>query len=164
MRLSVFNQIPADQAVEVLRPCIDVSRWVNEIVAARPFATTDEFYDFAVRSAAPFSHAEVTAALAHHPRIGERAAGNSAEAKLSRGEQATLTLDADVTTRLAQANAEYEARFDRVFLIRAAGRTSEEILAECQRRLHNDEATELLEVADQLRQIALLRLRGAVTD
>nr|WP_306420678.1 2-oxo-4-hydroxy-4-carboxy-5-ureidoimidazoline decarboxylase [Arthrobacter sp. JCM 19049] len=47
-------------------------------------------------------------------------------------------------------------------MIRAAGRTTEEILAECQRRLGNDDDTELREVAEQLRAIAVLRLSNAV--
>ena len=64
---------------------------------------------------------------------------------------------------LREANAAYEARFDRVFLIRAAGRSAEEILAECRRRTGSDPETERAEVADQLGQIALLRLEGALS-
>ena len=55
-------------------------------------------------------------------------------------------------------NRAYEERFDRVFLIRAAGRGAGEILAELERRLGNDDATERAETLEQLRQIALLRL------
>jgi 2-oxo-4-hydroxy-4-carboxy-5-ureidoimidazoline decarboxylase len=50
-----------------------------------------------------------------------------------------------------------------VFLIRAAGRDAEEILAELERRLGNDDATERDETVEQLRQIALLRLEQVVT-
>ena len=50
-------------------------------------------------------------------------------------------------------------RFDRVFLIRAAGRSAPEILAELDRRLGNDDAAEREETVTQLREIALLRLR-----
>ncbi|MET0813427.1 MAG: 2-oxo-4-hydroxy-4-carboxy-5-ureidoimidazoline decarboxylase, partial [Microbacterium sp.] len=55
-------------------------------------------------------------------------------------------------------------RFGRVFLIRAAGRSPEEMLAELDRRLSNDDGTEAAEATGQLAEIALLRLRGAVTD
>ena len=64
--------------------------------------------------------------------------------------------------RLRAANEAYEERFGRVFLIRAAGRSAAEILAALESRLTNDDATERRVVADQLRQIALLRLAGAV--
>jgi 2-oxo-4-hydroxy-4-carboxy-5-ureidoimidazoline decarboxylase len=50
-----------------------------------------------------------------------------------------------------------------VFLIRAAGRTSEQILANLQRRLANDPETENKVVADELRQIAMVRLAAAVS-
>lgn len=162
MHLNVFNEASAAEAAEILRPCIDVERWINDLVSARPYSSLADLNEFATRSAAPFNRDEIAAALAHHPRIGERAGGNSQEATLSRGEQAALDLNADIIERLAVANRAYEQRFDRVFLIRAAGRSSEEILAECQRRLENTDEAELAEVADQLRQIALLRLQDAV--
>lgn len=162
MKLAEFNSLDGEQAAEVLRPCIDIDRWISQIVDSRPFASHDELLRAGESSANPFTDAELDAALAHHPRIGERASGESQEAKLSRNEQATLNLDADINARLAEANRAYEERFSRVFLIRAAGRSSEEILSECQRRLGNDDITELREVSEQLRAIAVLRLSQAV--
>ena len=65
---------------------------------------------------------------------------------------------------IADGNAAYEERFGRVFLIRAAGRGPDEMLAELTRRLGNDDDTEAAEALDQLRQIALLRLRTSLED
>ena len=45
-----------------------------------------------------------------------------------------------------------------MFLIRAAGRSRQEVLDELQRRLKHDDATEAEEAKEQLRQIAALRL------
>ena len=45
-------------------------------------------------------------------------------------EQAGLGLEAQLRRRLEAGNRAYEERFDRVFLIRAAGRTGPEILAQ----------------------------------
>ena len=56
-------------------------------------------------------------------------------------------------------NAEYERRFGHVFLIRAAGRSAEEMLTELDRRLANDEDRERAEVTEQLAQITRLRLQ-----
>ena len=50
-----------------------------------------------------------------------------------------------------------------MFLIRAAGRTSEQVLSELRARLENDPTTEDAVVADELRQIAVVRLAGAVS-
>ncbi|MBF6673143.1 MULTISPECIES: 2-oxo-4-hydroxy-4-carboxy-5-ureidoimidazoline decarboxylase [Glutamicibacter] len=163
MHLDAFNELSAAEAEALLRPCVDADRWIHELISARPFATRDELTSYAMNGIAPFDPQELDAALAQHPRIGERAEGQSKEADLSRGEQASLNLDDDAAARLKVANRNYEQRFDRVFLIRAAGRSTEEILAECERRLDNDEATELAEAATQLREIAVLRLNDLLT-
>ncbi|GHD12360.1 2-oxo-4-hydroxy-4-carboxy-5-ureidoimidazoline decarboxylase [Zhihengliuella salsuginis] len=162
MDLSIFNSLPADEARTALRPCLDIDRWIDDLTAGRPYADQAALTAAAEAAANPFTNAEVTAALAHHPRIGERAEGPGAEAELSRGEQAGLDPAADTAARLVDANRAYEQRFGRVFLIRAAGRSAEEILSEATRRLENTAAREADETAGQLRQIALLRLRDAV--
>ena len=160
--LTDFNSCGPVAAASLLRPCLDVDRWVDEIVDARPYRNVEDLFAAARRAADPLTGAELEAALSHHPRIGEPAQGGSAEADLSRSEQAALKLDDDVQRRLVEGNQAYERRFGRVFLIRAAGRSSSEILGQLQVRLDNDLDTEDLVVADQLRQIALVRLAGVV--
>ncbi|WP_194201882.1 2-oxo-4-hydroxy-4-carboxy-5-ureidoimidazoline decarboxylase [Glycomyces albidus] len=84
------------------------------------------------------------------------------EAAWSRGEQArAMTADESVRAELAEANAAYERRFGRVFLICATGLTAEEILAEARRRLRNDDPTERAEARAELRKIVALRLDKA---
>lgn len=161
-RLSEFNTMSPEAADQLLRPCLDLDRWIRTLVDHRPYGSVDELTDAARRAAEGLTEAEVDAALAHHPRIGRRAEGGSAEAALSRSEQAGLSVDDDLQRRLRTANEAYEERFGRVFLIRAAGRSAEEILAALESRLAHDEETERPVVIDQLRQIALLRLAGAV--
>jgi 2-oxo-4-hydroxy-4-carboxy-5-ureidoimidazoline decarboxylase len=163
IRLRELNALDEAAAAAVLRPCLDVDRWVGEIVRGRPYASAEDLFAAARAAAHPFTTAELEAALAHHPRIGEPAGGDSAEAGLSRTEQAGLTLDGDVQRQLAEGNRAYERRFGRLFLIRAAGRSSTEILGKLHTRLGNEPDTEDAVVADQLRQIALLRLAGLVT-
>lgn len=161
--LAEFNALPPAEAAAVLRPCLDVERWVDEVVARRPYDDLTALHAAASAAADPLRGDEIDAAMAHHPRIGEKPSGSSAEADHSRREQGGLEIDADVRARLAQGNRDYEERFDRVFLIRAAGRTSEEILAQLEERLGNDDETERRIVGEQLREIALLRLAGVVT-
>ncbi|RBP63478.1 2-oxo-4-hydroxy-4-carboxy-5-ureidoimidazoline decarboxylase [Brevibacterium sanguinis] len=161
MDLNDFNRLPADEAHEVLRPCLDVDRWIDGVVAARPYDDVESILESSRRSANPLHEDEIARALSHHPRIGEKAKGDSAEAALSSREQAGLgAIDGSVAERLARGNAAYEERFDRVFLIRAAGRDPEEILAELERRMDNSEEAELAEVGEQLHQIAETRLTG----
>ncbi|MFB9660899.1 2-oxo-4-hydroxy-4-carboxy-5-ureidoimidazoline decarboxylase [Glycomyces mayteni] len=84
------------------------------------------------------------------------------EAEWSRSEQArAMTADAAVRAELADANAAYEERFGRVFLICATGLAAEDILAAARRRLANDEPTERAETRAELRKIVAFRLGKA---
>jgi 2-oxo-4-hydroxy-4-carboxy-5-ureidoimidazoline decarboxylase len=58
---------------------------------------------------------------------------------------------------LAAANVAYEARFGFVFLVRAAGRSAEDMLALALDRLGHDELTEQPVVRAELAQIVRLR-------
>ncbi len=164
MLLEHFNDAETAEAMAVLRPCIDIERWCSEIIAARPFADLGELLNCARTVADPFTDDEVASAMAHHPRIGERAAGASTEASLSRKEQSAVDpTDSAIVTALAEGNRAYEAKFDQVFLIRAAGRTPQEIIDTLHQRMKNTAEEENLIVAQQLREIALLRLEGAMS-
>lgn len=138
---------------EALLDCLAVPRWADEVLAGAPYADRQTLLAAADAAARVLTDEEIAQALSGHPRIGERGAARS------RREQAGVDpSDGDVATRLAAGNIAYENRFDRIFLIRAAGRDAEELLGELTRRLANDDATERNEVVDNLRQIALLRL------
>ncbi|MCO4276823.1 2-oxo-4-hydroxy-4-carboxy-5-ureidoimidazoline decarboxylase [Pseudarthrobacter sp. HLT3-5] len=161
MHLEQFNTAGRPEATDFLRPCLDIERWIDELADARPYSTFHALLAAGRSAANPFTPAEIEAALAHHPRIGERAQGDSAEARLSQSEQAGLGVaDAAVAEALAEGNQAYEEKFGQVFLIRAAGRSREEILAALNTRLaHTPEAEQSI-IGQQLREIAALRLEG----
>lgn len=164
MDLVAFNELDARAAAAEVRVWADIPAWVEAVVGARPFASIAEAEEVADAAARAWTPGDLDAALAHHPRIGQRPTDTGAEADASRREQASMsTASDDVTDAIARANAAYEERFGRVFLIRAAGRTPAEMLAEAERRLENEPSVETAEALDQLRQIALLRLRSALT-
>lgn len=162
MKLLEFNTLPEQGAVDLLLACAHVERWAREIASARPFASMAELLEAPARFANPWTEEEIDSALHRHPRIGERAKGEDADAKMSRAEQARLGIDDDIQRRLDAGNAAYEEKFGFVFLIRAAGRSAEEILASLDERMNNSPETERLIAADQLRQIAALRLEGMI--
>lgn len=163
MKLEEFNTAVRGDAIAVLRPCIDVTRWCEQVADRRPYDSVADLIAEATIAAEPFTDDEIERALAHHPRIGERAEGSGREAAYSRAEQAGVDpADADVQRALREGNLAYEERFGRVFLIRAAGRDAREILTALRQRLSNDDDTEKRVVGEQLREIALLRLKGAM--
>jgi allantoicase len=151
---------PADLTAE-LTACLAAPSWVSAVAGARPHGSAERWLAAADAAYRALDDAEVGAALAAHPRIGRSPAGTSREAALSRGEQAAVSRAGDeVRAAIAEGNAAYEDRFGRVFLIRAAGRAPDEILTALRRRLAQDDAAELAEAREQLRQIMLLRLAG----
>jgi 2-oxo-4-hydroxy-4-carboxy-5-ureidoimidazoline decarboxylase len=157
-----FNDLPDDDARALLLGCLSVPRWAEEVLAGRPYVDRLDLIDAADAAARQLTDEDLEAALSGHPRIGERAeAGHNAAA--SAGEQAGVDASAgDTAARLAAGNTAYEQRFGHVFLIRAAGRDADQVLAELDRRLANDDEAERAETVDNLRQIAILRLEKAI--
>lgn len=162
--LRELDEASEAEADRLLRACCASTTWVTRVREGRPYATPERLLDAADRACRELSPADVEEALAAHPRIGERAQGAGTDARWSRQEQASVA-DADARTRerLREGNLAYESRFDRVFLVRAAGRTPQELLAELERRLGNDPDTEQSEVVEQLAQITRLRVEKLLT-
>ena len=166
MTIEEFNGLDGRAAASLLATCAEVESWVAQVAAGRPFASREALLAHAAKTAQGWTRADVDAALATHPRIGEKPKVSSigaANAAHSATEQAAMSTAEDgVRDAIATGNAAYESRFGRVFLIRAAGRSPEQILAALTARLGNDDATEDAVVAGELREIALLRLEQAV--
>lgn len=161
--LDAFNTLPEDEARARLQSCLAVPRWVEDVLAGRPYRDPESLWGRAEEGASHLDDAELQMALDRHPRIGERPSESGHDAAFSQREQAGVDgSDPDVTRRLAEGNRSYEQRFDHVFLIRAAGRSAPEILEELERRLGNDDAAERQETVTQLKEIAMLRLRRVV--
>jgi 2-oxo-4-hydroxy-4-carboxy-5-ureidoimidazoline decarboxylase len=164
LTLPQFNALPEAEARVVLEGCCASRPWADAVLRGRPYPTREVLLSAAEGACLELPPADLDEALAGHPRIGEAAAGDGASARLSRHEQAAVVgADSSVQERLRLANAAYEQRFSRVFLIRAAGRDPEEILAELRRRLANDPHAERAEVARELADITGRRLEGLVT-
>lgn len=163
MELTLFNQLPAEQALAAIAHCVAILHWQQALVAARPYPSVAALLATGDSLARQWQSDDLQAALAAHPRIGERASGSDKQATLSHGEQSAMQqADRSLQQAMQQGNQAYEARFGRVFLIRAKGRSAEQMLAELQRRLQNDQQAEQQEALDQLREITLLRLEESI--
>jgi OHCU decarboxylase len=156
-RLTWFNALPVDEAVEVLLGVCHSRRWATGVGAGRPFVDVGSVLECADETWLALESRDWLEALAAHPRIGELG-GRSSES--SAREQAGVALaPADVQEAIAAGNADYEARFGHVFLISAEGRSTEEILANLRSRLANDPSMELRVAAEEHRRITRLRLQ-----
>ena len=162
MDLQEFNSAPADRLRPMLAACCDVPRWVDGILAKRPYGDLAALTAVADQTLRELDDDEVDRALQAHPRIGDRAQGAGTEAAWSRNEQSGVGDDPDVREALAEGNREYEQRFGRVFLICATGLSAQDMLTSLRHRLTHDESTEAPVVREELRKIALLRLAKVV--
>lgn len=161
---TLVDRLPEPEARALLTSCLAAPGWVEGMLAGRPYADRAALLAHGRQLAELLTEEDVETALARHPRIGERA-GDSHDAELSASEQAGVDHgDEEVAAALRAGNQAYEQRFDRVFLIRAAGRSSREILDELRRRLGGSDESESREVAEQLGEIALLRLAALVPE
>ncbi|MFI7544159.1 2-oxo-4-hydroxy-4-carboxy-5-ureidoimidazoline decarboxylase [Actinoplanes sp. NPDC049599] len=158
--VEAFNSLPAGKLEAELLAVCAAPAWGSAVAALRPYRSRDAVLAAADAAARGLSWPDVLQGLSAHPRIGERAQGDSQEAAWSRREQSTAASSGDDDTRAAliAANHAYEDKFGHVFLIFASGRTQEEILAAARERIGNNEALEREIVAGELRKIALLRL------
>ena len=162
MDLEEFNSTAADRLRPALAACCDVPRWVDAILAKRPYGDAAALTAVADQLLRELDDNEVDRALQAHPRIGDRPQGAGTEAGWSRNEQSGVGADPAVRQELAEGNRQYEDRFGRVFLICATGLSAAQMLDSLRTRLTHDDATEAAVVHEELRKIALLRLSKVV--
>ena len=153
--LTAFNSATADELRDPLRACCEAEPWIEAIIAGRPYADEQQLGAVSDAATAALSDVALGCALAGHPRIGERVLD---DAWSSQEQSGVADASADVHAQLAAANAEYERRFDHVYLVCATGRSAEELLEICRARLDNDPATERRVVLSELAKINRLRL------
>lgn len=159
--LQHWNQLDATAAAEAILPCNGSRAWAEAMAALRPFSSVDALIAESARVWNSLPESDWQQAFDSHPRIGEHKAKAATEQSLqwSAGEQSAANPDDAVKAALAAANREYDAKFGRIFIVCATGKSAEQMLAILRQRLHNDPITELHEAAEQQRQITQLRLR-----
>src|SRR5437899_1729686 len=67
-----LDTMPPDQARGLLAECCGSSKWVNEMVARRPFRSREKVFKAAEEIADTLEANDWLEAFAHHPRIGEK--------------------------------------------------------------------------------------------
>jgi 2-oxo-4-hydroxy-4-carboxy-5-ureidoimidazoline decarboxylase len=150
--LDWLNALAEPDARRELAGCCSSERWVSAVLAGRPYGSVESLLVRSDAAAAALTEADLTAALAGHPRIGDRKAASG----WSRAEQAGVS--ADEAAELAAGNAAYEAKFGHIYLVCATGKSGRELLALLRERLGNEETAEWAVVAGELAKINRIRL------
>jgi 2-oxo-4-hydroxy-4-carboxy-5-ureidoimidazoline decarboxylase len=162
----VFDRATDADARERLRRCCGSTRWIDGMIARRPFHSREGLLAAARDVWFSLTPADWLEAFTHHPKIGDRQSlqrrfGTSGA--LSEKEQAGLHgVSADVLDALADANERYLAKFGYIFIVCATGRRAAEMLAMLRDRLDNDPETEIRIAAEEQAKITELRLAGAL--
>jgi 2-oxo-4-hydroxy-4-carboxy-5-ureidoimidazoline decarboxylase len=149
-----------DDAFEALERCCGSRRWVEAMLALRPFPSTAALLESADRVWRGLGREDYLEAFAHHPPIGGDLAKLRAKfAALSSQEQAGVSgADEQTLQALRDGNLRYREKFGYVFLVCATGKSAREMLALLQARLPNSPQDELPIAAAEHEKITRLRL------
>jgi OHCU decarboxylase len=143
-----------DLSAEDVHACCGSAHWRRLMDAVLPVHSREELVLAAQRAFDALGPDDWREAFAAHSPIGAPRLGDTLGAR----EQAGLGTDPATDDALAAANDAYRRRFGWVFLIRARGRSAQEIMAELERRLDNPPETEWAIACHQQREITALRL------
>jgi 2-oxo-4-hydroxy-4-carboxy-5-ureidoimidazoline decarboxylase len=161
-----WNALGADTAAQEVLPCCGSRAWADGLTARRPYADGRQLCDESDKIWAALPEPAWREAFDSHPRIGQqhaRAATAESLAWSSEEQRAAMSAagsqEEAAKLALAEGNRQYEERFGRIFIVCAAGKSAAEILGLLNTRMRNSAADELLEAAEQQRQITQLRLR-----
>lgn len=156
-----MTDLPGPELRSHLADLLPVDRWRDAVVDDAPYASDEALLSSVRDAASPLSPAEIDAALAVQPglTLGDPVHRPGADA-LDPAQEAGGTGEDRTAKALAEGAATYRARFGRPFVLRTAGRDQGDVLGELDRRLLLDEAAELAEVEQQLREIVVARVRA----
>lgn len=159
---SALNSLDEAEARAALTRCCGSARWVDHMLAERPFRDKARLFEAASRHWRALEVADWDEAFSHHPRIGDAARiapAAAATASWAKSEQAGASrASEDVRAAIAEGNQQYEAKFGRIYLVCATGKSGEELLTILRARLANDPAAELRIAAGEQEKITRLRL------
>jgi 2-oxo-4-hydroxy-4-carboxy-5-ureidoimidazoline decarboxylase len=168
MTLAELNALDERAAAELFERCCGSRRWVHQMVAARPFSSYKELLQQSEMIWKRLSAEDWKEAFSHHPKIGDLESLQkkfASTASWAAHEQSGVRSASDETLRrLAEGNRLYEQRFGYIFIVHAAGKSAEEMLALLEARLHHLPEEELPVAAAEQERITRLRLTRAVAD
>jgi 2-oxo-4-hydroxy-4-carboxy-5-ureidoimidazoline decarboxylase len=159
----VLNALSSGDAAAALVRCCGSSRWVESMLARRPFASTETLLSAADEVWFALHKADYLEAFSHHPQIGADLAKLRQKfantASWSGQEQASVHAASEATlVALRDGNVLYLARYGFIFIVCAAGKSADEMLSLLRARLGHSVEDELAIAAREHAKIARLRL------
>ena len=163
MTLDELNTLSGNAVSAAFAQCCAARKWVQAMVAARPFVGVQDVLTAADSIWRSLSEADFLEAFEAHPQIGNV---DSLRAKyagtktMAAGEQSAVAVASEQTLQdLAAGNRAYLEKFGFIFIVFATGKSAEQMLTLLNARLPNDRQTEIKNAAEEQRKITALRLR-----
>lgn len=162
-KLAELNHTSQKTAESAFLSCCGSHCWAQKMAEARPFADVSALLDCAEEIWRNLESKNWLEAFGAHPKIGAKKAVQQAtaqSAQWSEGEQSAInTANNSVLTELEESNYLYEKKFGFIFIVCATGKSAEEMLEICQKRLSNDAAKEIRVAAEEQSKITEIRLK-----
>jgi 2-oxo-4-hydroxy-4-carboxy-5-ureidoimidazoline decarboxylase len=166
LKISDLNRLDQAQFVAALAGIYEHSPWVPERACSRrPFASINHLHAALTAVVADAGKDEQLALIRAHPELAGKAMAEGSLTADSTAEQSSAGLthcSTDELARLRELNARYKGKFGFPFILAVKGYDRAGVLAEFERRVDNDTATEFAESLRQIDKIASLRLEAQI--
>lgn len=165
--LDDLNRASVAEFAAAVGDTFELAPWVAEAAAARrPFATVIGLHDAMMDAVRAAPRERQLAFVCGHPDLAGKAARAGDVTDESRHEQASVGLDTlseEEFARFHRLNDAYKATFGFPFIVCVRRHTRDSILAQFERRLRHDAATEFATALQEISLITRLRLAAKVT-
>ncbi|CAL9380388.1 hypothetical protein SUDANB6_01048 [Streptomyces sp. enrichment culture] len=153
--LARFNALDRDAALAALHEVCSCTAWARRLLAARPYATTEDLLAAGDAAMAELTAGDLREAMAGHPPIGRPRPGDPTSAR----EQSGMAGASDeLRSEMLELNLAYQEKFGHVFLVCATGLTGEQMRDAVKERIGNPPEREREIVRTELGRINRIRL------
>jgi len=160
--LDDLNRAAPGEFAAAIGDTFELAPWVAEVAAAgRPFATVTALHEAMMGAVRAAPRERQLAFVCGHPDLAGKAARAGEVTEDSRHEQASVGLDTlseEEFARFHRLNDAYKAKFGFPFIVCVRRHTRDSILAQFERRLRHDAATEFATALQEISFITRLRL------
>ena len=161
--LKDLNEASDQRAHASLERCCGAKRWVDGMLASRPWRNAEALYRAGETVWATMERDDILEAFTHHPQIGADLAALREKfqttAAWSGSEQSAVTeASEEVLIALRDGNRAYRDKFGYIFIVCATGKSASEMLELLNARLGNESELELSIAAAEQAKITRLRL------
>jgi 2-oxo-4-hydroxy-4-carboxy-5-ureidoimidazoline decarboxylase len=163
LTLDQLNRMSAAEFAASLGDTFELAPWVAEAASTRrPFATVTALHEAMIGALRASPRERQVEFLRGHPELGRKVV-LTRDSQQEQTSAALDRLDQANAARLSELNEFYRTKFGFPFMICVRRHTRASILAQFERRLGNDAATEFASALQEVFYITRLRVAGRVT-